>query len=135
MTLAAADLQKQIYTVLSANPALQTVLQGQKIYDHPPTNVSHPFVVLGRIASYDWSTGTEAGQEHFFSVEVWSSKTGMLEAQNVMGTVADILETSPLSPNEHRLVNLGLDYSEARYDPAARSVRGVLRYRAVTEPL
>jgi hypothetical protein len=44
------------------------------------------------------------------------------------------LHDQPLTLVDHDLVNLRHEFSEARPDPDGDTYRGIVRYRAVTEP-
>jgi hypothetical protein len=45
------------------------------------------------------------------------------------------LHDAALTLDEHHLVNLRLEFSEARYDEDLSVYHGLLRFRAVTEPV
>jgi hypothetical protein len=129
----AAELQKGIFEALAANVAL-AALVGNRIFDHAPANAVFPYITFGRTSVYDWSTGTENGAEQLFTVHVWSKGKGKKEALEIMELAREALHDAPLELEEHRLVNLRLEFSEARYDDRNEAHHGLLRFRAVTEP-
>ena len=129
----AAELQKAIFEALGANTAL-TALVGTRIFDHAPVNVAFPYITFGRTSVYDWSTGTESGAEQLFTVHVWSKAKGKKEVLDVMELARTTLHDAPLDLEGHRLVNLRLEFSEARYDDRNEAHHGLLRFRAVVEP-
>ncbi|MEP9388781.1 DUF3168 domain-containing protein [Mesorhizobium sp. KR9-304] len=129
----AAELQKAIFEALGANGAL-TALVGARIHDHAPANVAFPYLTFGRTSIYDWSTGTESGSEQLFTLHVWSKGKGKKEVLEIMELARATLHDAALELEGHRLVNLRLEFSEARYDEDLSVHHGLLRFRAVTEP-
>lgn len=128
----AAELQRAIFAALGANAALAAVVDG-RIHDHAPANVAFPFITFGRTSVYDWSTGTENGSEQLFTLHVWSKGKGKKEALDIMDLVRQALHDAPLDLEGHRLINLRLEFSEARYDDRNEAFHGLLRFRAVVE--
>jgi hypothetical protein len=129
----AAELQKAIFGALGVNAAL-TALVGSRILDHAPANVAFPYITFGRTSVYDWSTGTESGAEQLFTLHVWSKAKGKKEALEIMDLVRGTLHDAALALEGHELVNLRLEFSEARYDDRNEAHHGLLRFRAVVEP-
>jgi hypothetical protein len=133
MASAAAELQKAIFASLHEDGALVGLLGGAKIHDHAPANVSFPYVTFGRTSLYDWSTGTELGNEHLFTLHVWSKAKGKKETMDIMELARERLHDQPLEMTGHHLANLRLEFSEVRYDEDQSVYHGLLRFRAVTE--
>jgi hypothetical protein len=133
MTAAAADLQKALFGALAGNTALVSALGGAKIFDHAPANIAFPYVTFGRTSIYDWSTGTESGTEQLLTLHAWSKARGKKETLDIMECVRAALDQAPLDLDDHHLVNLRLEYSEARHDDDLDVHHGMLRFRAVTE--
>lgn len=129
----AAELQKAIFGALAGNSAL-AALVGPRILDHAPANVAFPYVTFGRTGVYDWSTGTENGAEQLFTLHVWSKGRGKKEVLEIMDLARQSLHDAPLDLDGYRLVNLRLEFSEARYDDRNEAHHGLLRFRAVVEP-
>lgn len=134
MATAAVELQRAIFAVLKADAAIKAVV-GNRIHDHTPNNLRFPYLTFGRTNSYDWSTGTEIGTEHLFSIHVWSKATGKTETLELMGRVEELLRDNALQLNGHNLVNLTPSFAETRFDEDQSLHHGLLRYRAVTEPV
>ena len=51
-----------------------------------------------------------------------------------MELARETLHDAALDLDGHRLVNMRLEFSEARYDDRNEAHHGLLRFRAVTEP-
>jgi len=135
MASASWDLQKAVYAALSADGALTTLLGGASIYDAAPQDAAFPYVVIDHMQIRDWSTGTEPGAEHMLMLHVWSRYAGKREAHEVADAVRAALDGAMLGLDDHRLVNLRHQYSELKRDEDGETQHGVLRFRAVTEPL
>lgn len=135
MTSAANELQKAVFARLSAEAALTALLDGAKIYDHAPANVAFPYITFGQTSLYDWSTATESGTEQLFTLHVWSKAKGKKETLDIMAVAERLLHDMALPLDGHALVNCRLEFSEARHDDDLAVYHGLLRFRAVTEPV
>lgn len=134
MTSAAIELQKAVFAALSGNASLTAALGGSRIHDHAPANVAFPYITFGRTTVHDWSTGTEDGCEHIFTLHVWSKAKGKSQALEIMDIAGTALHDAELALDGHRLVNLRREFEEARYDDDLAVHHGLVRFRAVTEP-
>jgi hypothetical protein len=128
-------LQRGIYQTLASSSDLSALLGGPRVYDDPPQAASYPFVSLGQSLVRDWSTGTEDGAEHLLTLHVWSQSGGKKEAHAIIEAIRAVLHDQPLMLVDHQLVNLRHEFSEARQDPDGDTYHGIVRYRAVTEPM
>ena len=135
MTSPAVDLQKAIHGLLTADAALVARLGGQKVFDATPPNTAFPYVSFGRTSIYDWSTGTESGTEQLFTIHVWSKAKGKTETLEIMETIRQLIDAAPPELDEHALVNLQLEFAEVRFDDDISVHHGLLRFRAVMEPV
>ena len=129
------QIQQAVYAVLAGNAALGSLLGGARVYDDVPQATPYPHISLGQTSSSDWGTGTEDGEEHILTLHVWSQAGGRSEAQRIMGTVRDVLHTANLSLAGHILISLRQQFSDVRRDGDGITIHGLVRYRAVTEPL
>lgn len=129
------DLQKAAYNALIADSELAVLLGGERVYDDVPQNTEFPFVVLDQMRINDWSTGTDRGSEHILMLHVWSRYDGKQEAYEIADTIRELLDDTELTLDNNRLVNLTHQYSDLKRDADGETYHGVLRFRAVTEPL
>lgn len=134
MTSSAVELQKAVFMTLGADASLTAAMGGSRIHDHAPANVAFPHITFGRTSIYDWSTGTEDGSEHIFTLHVWSKAKGKAETLEIMEVVKKALHDTNLELGGHRLINLRKEFEEARFDEDLSVYHGLLRFRAVTEP-
>lgn len=129
------SLQKAVFAALSADAALTSLIGAGRVYDDTPQQAAFPYLTLGQSTARDWGTATEDGAEHVLTVHVWSRAAGKKEAHAAMRAVRQVLHDQPLTLEDHRLVNLRHELSEASRDPDGETVHGIIRFRAVTEPL
>jgi hypothetical protein len=129
------DLQQAVYAALAASETLNLLLGGERIYDATPQAAAFPFLVIDQTQIRDWSTGTEQGAEHVLLLHIWSRNESKQEAYEIADTVRDALDGAALSPDQHHLVNLTHQYSDLKRDEDGKTYHGVIRFRAVTEPL
>jgi uncharacterized protein DUF3168 len=127
-------LQQAIFAALDAAAQLTALIGAGRVLDDVPQGTPQPYVTLGRITAQDWSTGTEDGTEHVFTVHVWSGARGKKQAHEILGAIRAALHDQPLAVAGHRLVNLRHEHSEVRRDPDGETLHGTARFRAVTEP-
>lgn len=127
-------LQRSLYQALANSLDLVTLLGGVRIYDDAPQAASFPFITIGQSVVRDWSTGSEDGAEHSLTLHVWSRTGGKKEMQAIIEAIRAALHDQPLTLEDHYLVNLRHEFSEARLDPDGDTFHGIVRYRAVTEP-
>ncbi|NDW03067.1 DUF3168 domain-containing protein [Jiella pacifica] len=130
-----AELQQSIFSALTSDPSLTALLGGPKVFDRRPERANFPYLTLGRTAVVDWSTGSEDGAEHILTLHVWAKGGGKAETYAIMDKVAEKLNDATLPMEGHHLVNLRLQFAEARREPDSAAYHGILRFRAVTEPL
>jgi hypothetical protein len=135
MANAAWALQQAIFSALTGDAGLVALLGGARVYDDVPTRAAFPYVTFAQSQERDWSTGSEDGGEHSLTLHVWSRGGGRRETQAIMAHVRALLHDVPLSLAGFRLVNLRHEFSDARRDPDGETLHGIVRFRAVTEPV
>jgi hypothetical protein len=134
MSTAAAALRAAIHDALAADAPLVALLGGPKIYDEPPRAAEFPYVTLGEARVSDFSTGSEAGEEHQLTLHAWSRQGGHREAHLVAGALLQALDDAPLPLADHRLINLRFALADVRREADGRTYHALVRFRAVTEP-
>ena len=133
--IAAAALQATIHERLVGDMNIITLLGGAKVHDRTPPEEVFPYVTFGPSASQDWSTGTERGDDHLITINIWSRQQGKKQVLDIVGAVITSLETATLAPAGHRVVMLRLIGMDANYDTGLRGYRATLRFEALTEVL
>jgi hypothetical protein len=135
MSSASWSLQKAIHQTLTANAAVLAQLGGPHVWDHVPRGAAFPYVTIASTTDRDWSTGTDTGSEHVLTLHVWSKAAGRDQAETIAAELKQVLHDQPLTLDGHRLVNLRHELTDTRRDADGELYHGVVRLRAVTEPL
>lgn len=135
MTAASWALQRSIYQALAGSAELTSLLGGTRIYSNPPPAAKLPYITLSQTVNLDWSTGTEDGNEHSLTLHVWSRADSAEQVHEISDVIRSVLHNQLLALEDHYLVNLRHEFAEARIDPDGETMHGIVRYRAVTEPL
>jgi len=134
MSSPAWELQKAVYGALVADAALVALLGGARVYDEVPRGAAFPYVSFGPSNVRDWSTGTETGAEHLFTLRAWSKAGGEKEVHRVLEAVRAALHEAALTLDGYRLVSLRHETSDTMRGADGETYQGVVRFRAVTEP-
>jgi len=135
MSTAAAALRAAIHDALVTDGALTALLGGPKVYDEPPRAAAYPYVTLGEARVADFSTASDAGEEHRLTLHAWSRQGGHKEAHMIAGALLQALDDAPLAPAGHQLVNLRFATADIRRESDGRTYHALVRFRAVTEPV
>jgi hypothetical protein len=134
-TNSSAALRAAVHDALISNVGLASVLGGQKIYDEPPRAAAFPYVTLGEARIANFSTGSEAAQEHQLTLHAWSRQGGHREAHIITGALMQALDDAPLMLSGHHLVNFRFAVADVRREADGRTYHAFVRFRAVTEPI
>ncbi len=135
MPSSAHALQQSIFSTLGAEPSIVALLGEPRIYDQVPQPAAYPYVSFGQSIIRDASTSTDLSDEHMLTLHIWSRAEGRKETHELIDAVRSALHDRPLTLVGHRLINLRHEFSEARREPDGDTIHGLVRLRAVTEPL
>ena len=127
-------LQAAVLACLRADSSVSALLDG-RIHDEPPATPSYPYVTIGRTETRPWGGLNGEGVEHAVTLTCVSRFGGAEEAKAVVAAMRAALHGAELTLTDHRLVNMRATYSDVFRGSDWRSTFGVLRVRAVTEPL
>lgn len=127
------ELQKTVFDTLNTDVPLLAKVTG--VFDMVPGGTLFPYVTIGDARAKDWSSKTFTGQEHDFSIDVWSQDTGRMETKEIMALVHDALHDQALTVAGHELVNLRHTASEDMIEDDGITYHGILKFRAVTRQL
>ena len=121
---------------LRAAPALHADLgDPARIHDEPPTRPVYPYVSIGRAQTTPRGGEASEGVEQILTLTVVSRGGGAEEAHRIKDALRTLLDDAPLSLTDHRLVSLQVRFADVFRASDWRSIYGVMRLRAVTEPL
>lgn len=129
------QLQQALYTSLSGNAALTSLLNGARIYDHTPPRTRPPYVTIGITATRDWSTSTEAGREHIVTLHSWTDSKSREAATAIQNAIEQAILPADLTMADHHPVSVNYEFSEIRRDPDDETLHGIIRFRIRTEPM
>lgn len=128
-------LQKALFAALTTDVSLLAVLGGGRVHDAVPQPAQFPYVTFGLSNVKDADTTGSDCDEHVVTLHVWSRAAGRSEAHAIVAAIRGVVHDRALSLEGHRLVNLRHELSEIRRDSDGETYRGLVRMRAVTEPL
>nr|CAD6608944.1 hypothetical protein RTCK_02137 [Rhizobium sp. TCK] len=132
---AANALLAAIHVRLSSDAALVSLIGPDGIRDRLLPRPVLPALVIGEMETRDYSTATEAGEEHRLVLDVWSDAAGRREAEELAERVRVLLQDAALTLAGHALVSLAHERTRTRRQANAKLFLAELRFRAVTEPL
>lgn len=130
---AANALLAAIHARLCADPQLAERLGTGGIRDRLLPRPVLPCLVVGETETRDYSTGTEGGEEHRLTLEVWSEGAGRREAGEIADQVRMLLHDAALELEGAVLVSLAHERTRTRRQPKTSYFVAELRFRAVTE--
>lgn len=128
-------LQKALYATLATTPALTALIGSGGIHDDVPADAAFPYVTIGETLTRDWSTQTRRGHEHQVTIHAWSRAAGRKETQEIVAAMDAALDGAALALDGHRLINLRTIFWHALAEADGLTYHGILRLRAVTEPV
>jgi hypothetical protein len=125
-------LRSAIRTAALADATLAGAVNSS-FFDGAPKDALFPFVAFGDVVLRDWSTGSDAGLEHQFTLDIWSSQPGNGETLKIADQILDFLGRTVLQLQGAQLIDLRFVSFEARRESNGRYAKGRLRFRAITE--
>ena len=129
-------LQKSVVAALRADAGITALLGSPaRLYDDPPRDTAFPYVSIGPAQLADWDTASERGHLHRLHLDIWSRQGGRKEARAILAAIEAVLHDAALSLDGHRLINLRFEFADIFRDEDGETMRGTVRYRAVTEPV
>ncbi len=126
-------LRIAIRNQLQADAALINRMGSSFVYDEAPPSAQKPFIAFSAVRSRDWSTSTDAGSEHFVSLEIWSTHHGVGECLDIAALVVDALVEAPLLMSGRKLVLLHQTALETVRRDRGRLVAARLTLRALVD--
>lgn len=130
---AANALMQAIHARLAGDAGLSALIGPDGIRDRLLPRLRLPAIVFGELETRDLSTATEAGEEHFLTLEIWSEGEGRRQAQEIAGRVTALLDDVELALENAVLVSLLSTGSRSRREPKTKAYLVELGFRAVTE--
>ncbi len=91
------DLQSAVYSLLSGDSALDSLIGNNRIYDNVPQNSAYPYVVIGLESSINVGTKTLDGNIYSLDIDVWSQYRGQKEIKQVIERLYQLLNDATIS--------------------------------------
>lgn len=126
-------LMQAIHRTLAGDAALIATVGADGIRDRLLPRPKLPCVIFGEIETRDFSTASEAGEEHLLVLEIWSEADGRRQVQEIAGLVHGLLHDAALALEGLVLVNLLHVSTRTRREPKTKFHLAEMRFRAVTE--
>ena len=125
-------LRSAIRSAALNDPAIAVAVNAS-FYDGAPRDAIFPFVTFGEVLLRDWSTTTDRGLEHQFTLEIWSLQPGNGETLKLADQLLTFLRSASLPLQGFQLIDLRFVSFEARRESNGRFAKGRMRFRAITE--
>ena len=126
-------LQKAVFETLVADAAILALTGPGKVFDNRPVRKAAPYLVIGAWRVDDWSSGTEAGAEHIFEIEVWSEEAGRKQAAAIAEAVQAALHDADLALPGFHLVGLRHRRTRTGRERNSRFFAARIEFRAAVE--
>jgi hypothetical protein len=127
-----------LVSALTTAPLLAGLI-GAAVYDEPPAAPAYPCLQVGRGETRPVGgrapDGSAGGLEHLVTITALSRFPGSEEVRAVAAAVRAVLHNASLTLDGWRLVSLRVVFVDIYRGSDGRTVMGVIRLRAVTEPL
>jgi hypothetical protein len=92
------DLQSAIYSTLSEDSTLDSLVGNNKIFDSTaPQGTAYPYVIIGLESARDVGTKTKDGKVYNVDIEVWSQYRGQKQIKEVMERVYNLFNNATIS--------------------------------------
>ena len=92
------DLQSAVYSLLSGDSSLDTLIGDGRIYDSvAPQDSAYPYVVIGMETVTDLGTKTLEGNFYNLNIEVWSQYRGQKQIKEVMERIYNLVNNVSIS--------------------------------------
>jgi hypothetical protein len=136
MPSSALALQQAVFERLTTDAGVLALLGGApRVYDDTPQPAEFPYITFGQSTLRDADTDGRRADEHVFTLHIWSRGGGRRECHRLIDVLRTTLHDQPMALDGHWLVNLRHEFSEARRDSDGETLHGIVRFRALTEPL
>lgn len=126
-------LLQAIHARLAGDAGLTALVGLDGISDRLLARPKLPGIVIGEMETRDLSTVSEAGEEHFLVLEIWSEGDGRRQALEIAAKVTALLDNVSLVLQGAVLVSLLRTGMRTRREPKTKYYLAEIRFRAVTE--
>ena len=129
-------LIRGVFDHLAADASVRAVLgHPARISADPPADPLFPFLCLGPVDTRPADSASCPAHEHAVTLHAYGRDQGRAEVLALIAVLRDALRGAALTLTGHRLVLLIPTYADVLRAADGRTVLGLLRLRAITEPL
>ena len=131
----AQSLAKAVHAALGADVAVQSVLGNTpRLYDHAPEDPIYPYLTYGPLRSEDIGGDVSPMTAHNMTLHLWSRYGGRAEIMALTNAVSGVLESGGWQLTEGVLVSANVIFTDNFRAPDGRTLHGVIRFDATTQP-
>jgi len=128
-------MQTAVYDRLTADARVRAVVgEPPRVYDGAPEDAVFPYIAIGEARTSDYP-GVPGAIEHDLRLYAYSRYSGRREVKRIMSAVYDALHDAAFSVPGWRLANFRYVFADVLGRREPDTFQGVMRYRALTEPL
>ena len=131
MPLHTSNVQKAIFSTLSADSTLDSLIGNNKILDDVPQGTGYPYVQIGEETTIDAGVKDADAQEYTLTVHIWSRYRGNKETKEIAERIYTLLHNSAISVTGASLANIRNEFFTVLVDDDGLTRHGVMRFRAI----
>ena len=132
-TDASWPLHRAIVGRLKSNGALAALVGDEIIVrDQDQAAAAYPHIEIGDSFTNAWQSATFDGQEHEFSLHLWSRDGGSDKSKEIASAVINLLHDADFPIPGHALVDLQFESAETRYRKDRGAYHCHIRFKGLT---
>ena len=131
MGLHTTNVQKAIFSTLSADSSLDSLVGNNKILDDVPQGTNYPYVQIGEETSIDAGLKDKEAQEYTLTIHIWSRYRGNKETKEIAERIYTLLHNGAISVTGASLANFRNEFFTVLIDDDGLTRHGVMRFRAI----
>jgi hypothetical protein len=124
------SLRESLFQTLKNDATLNSLVQG--VFGEMPESQSYPYIVIGEMASRDWSTRTSLGFVTSVVLDCYGQE-GSTQIEAINGRVHFLLTSGLVTLLDHKLVGLRVESHETALQADGVTYQGKLTFRAYSE--
>ena len=131
MSLHTTNVQKAIFSTLSDDSTLDSLIGNNKIYDDVPQGTDYPYVQIGEETTIDAGLKDKDAQEYTLTVHIWSRYRGNKETKEIAERIYTLLHNSAISVTGASLANIRNEFFTVLVEDDGLTRHGVMRFLAI----
>lgn len=133
MTWAPTQTQLSIFTILSADATLDSLLGDGRIFDSSgvPENQAYPYVTLKIKPWIDRGNTTDEGLSAEINIDVWYRGPGLgdLKVQEIQKRIDELLHSQDICIDGWDIVVLRRNFIDILLDPDGKTKHGIQKFK------